>query len=599
MILRKIKDTIKWGAGGIFCVCMLLGGCAQEDEPGNPDGTASGLRVKLTLDPYTGYGETRATTDADRSQNVQDQWSYRGFTSGDEVGFYASTTNGYLQNEALVYTQVEGSGGEKSSSFGMADGSTFNPTTIKDGNVFFYFPYTDQMPTLKADGLGLELRTKTEPFSNASYPDGPYRCIDFIVSEEVDLSNLGNGLIYGSLVHSFSELIIMRGSGFDNPKVPAGSTDDPYKIVVKLNAGYTHVIVENPTNPWKCNVKLTSQAGYVPTGSTETSLDATLWEAWKGGNYGATQTNPEGYPAWYVLLPTQGSNTSTNRSKVEYIQLYDNDGNLQTIKDLYLSGATGYVHHQKGNYLDRTWRYPMQISMTELVPTVFPFSIEEWGNGDITNARTRGITQYNLEDFISAYNSYVASGRPTSKDEILLQYGDKINTKDGSYWHFYILDNLDLSYYTDEPVIPKLQDVIDGKSSPGTTPATLSGLTRPLVDSMAERYDSLLNLTVESPYLIDETPAATASPAGVLANTMTGGGIENCTVNQGYLSVQAPAGMFVGRMNGGSISNSRASGVVIGTQSNAAFGYLVGSSSTTDAFNNNNSTVVFSIVNRE
>lgn len=561
-----------------------------------------GFKAIMSISNYSGdKSDTRAIVEAAVNNSGQDGWSYRDFTDGDVMGFYANTKKGRVGNMAMLFSAGKDQAGNKTFSFGPLENPDFDPTSIIGSNAFMYFPYTPMMPTeAEPDLAGLELRTKTEPYTDTSYPQGPWRCVDLLVSDYIDASQLNNnGILTGTMVHSFSELIIMRGEGFDHPKLPDGVTgEDPYKIVVKLKDPYTHVLITNTPNPWKCEVKLVNRVGYKPDGyDGDTDFDATLWEAWQGGNYGETNTNPQGFPAWYVLLPTMGDSTSNTRSRVEYIQLYDNDGTLQTIKDLYLSGSQGYVHHQPGNYLDRKWRYPLQISMQELVPTVFPFTIEEWDNGNITNARTRGITQQNLSDFINAYNNFLTSGRQSSSgDRTLTNYGDKIITSSGqSYWHFYILESLDLGYYSGKGyVLPQLQDVIDGRSSPAATPVTITGLTVPFVGKMSGSYDSLLNLTVEKPYL--DMPDVT-TPSGALVNELTTGGIDNCTLTQGYVRVNGPVGMFAGKMTDGKITNSKVSGIVTGTASSAASGYLVGSPVSGNAYTANNSTVVFSNLN--
>lgn len=582
---------------GMVFITLVLG-CADQEPESN--GFPGELKVYMSISGYSDPDlATRSLTLASTNNGEQDQWSYRDFTSGDELGFYANTTKGRVSNMAMLFSASINSTGDNSFSFGPADNPDFDPTTIIGSGAYMYFPYTDLMPTESEPELpGLELRAKREPYSDISFENGPWRCIDFLVSEGIDASKLQDmGIITGNMVHSFSELIIMRGEGFDKPRLPEGITDgDPYKITVKLKDSYTHVVINTTANPWKCDVKLVDQSGYKPEGyDKDTDFDASLWEAWKGGNYGQTKENPDGYPAWYVILPTMGDEKSASRSRVEYIQLYDNDGTLQTIKDLYLSGASGYVHHKPGNYLDRKWRYPMQISMQELVPTVFPFTIEEWENGNITNARTRGITRQNLNSFINAYNNFLTNNRPSSADEVLSSYGDKIITSTGgSYWHFYILESLDLSSYTNSVILPQLQDVIDGKSSPAATPVSISGLTVPFIGTMSNNYDSLLNLTVDRPYI--DLPQ-TSSPTGTLVNSLTSGGIENCNINQGYVNVNGDVGMFAGYIINGKIMNSKASGVVVGTNSSSASGYLAGSSGGGTAYTGNNSTVVFSNLN--
>lgn len=574
----------------LITICIIitsLCACSNSDEIRELRNQNNNFKVILKISDYTPTPNTRAVIKATGNDVQLDQWSYTNFSDGDELGLYANTNKGRVSNLAMLFSVEQKEGGDIFS-FGPADDPNFEVSSITGANIFMYFPYSENMPTEENTALpGLELRTKKAPYTDVTSIDGTWRCIDFLTSEGLDTSMAENGVISGNMVHSFSELIIMRGEGFNKPKVPDGISDDPYKITVKLSNPYTHVKIKMTANPWKCETVLANEENYTLNGQ---EIDTSIWEAWKGDNYGKTDEDPVGYEAWYVILPTVGNDKSASRSRVEYIQLYDNDGVLQTVKDLYLSGANGYVHHSPGNYLDRKWRYPMTISMQELVPTVFPFTIEPWNNGNITNARTRGITQQNVEKFVSAYNTFIQSNRTTEGD--LAQYGDKIQISGGDYyWHFYILETVNLSNYKTNTVIPALQDVIDGKSSSAASPVTIEGLSVPFIGSMTNKYDSLHNLTFEHPFI---NLSRATTPSGVLVNSLNGGGIDNCTINQGYISVNSSVGMFVGTMENAKITNSKASGVVVGTSSTSSSGYLVGSSNYDNAFTNNNSTVVFS-----
>lgn len=588
--MRKSKYIYSLQGVSVILILLFMTSCS-ENEPIVPVSEVSkDLRVKVTLNNYENSPASRAFVEISDSESGQDKWSYKDFTDGDELAFYAGTTDGkYFENLAMIFTITEitdNNGTVKKYSFAPKEDQNFNATTINGNSVFMYFPYTDQMPTNLMPSLpGLELRVKQEPFTNIGDVNGPWRCVDFLVSNGIDVSDLDNGIISGTLEHSFSELIITRGEGFDSPKAPQGI--DPYLITVKLNKPYTHVQVNCTHSPWKCSINLVNQSGYKPEGETG-DFDATIWHAWQGGNYAETVEDTDGKPAWYVLLPTMGDDTSNIRSRVEYIQLYDNEGNLQTIRDLYLSGEKGYVHHQPGNYLDRKWRYPMHIAMQELVPTVFPYTIKEWENGEITNARTRGIRADNFNNWLSSYNYFIADNR--TNDANLSQYGDKI----GNHWHFYILESLNLSDYSTSPIIPRLEDVIDGSSAPAASPVIISGLSQPFVNIMAGTNDSILNISFDHPNII---LTGQTTPAGSLVNSMSGGGISNITIDQGYLSTQNAVGMFVGNMTAGSITNSKASGVVLGSVSESGSGFLVGTLGSSISFTANNSTVVFSNIN--
>lgn len=580
--LRKYIMGLAVMAGAGFAACTK--------EPADGDGRPD-LRVRVSIVRQHEPASTRATTQYDQNES-QDQWSYLDFSEDDALGFYAAVKSGDpLINIEMTYRRTEEdqkADGSFDYEFKPAGGVTIEPERLKSSDIFMYFPYS---PAISTDG-GYELRTRMQPYSGARFPDGPWRCVDFLTASGVSAADYAEGLLTGQLFHAFSELVILRGEGFDKPKTPAGSTDDPERIVVRLKQAYTHVKILNTTNPWSCKVAFVSApnadgTSQDPDGNT---LDAHIWEAWKGGNFSQTEGDTEGREAWYVILPTTGGAGSDARSQIEYIQLYDNEGVLQTIKDLPLHDDPAAGTSRITGRLTEHWRYPIEVAMQELVPTVFPYTVEKWEDKDITNERTRGIYAQNFDKWLNAYNAYLNTPDNASLKNALKAYGDWITDDNGSRWHFYLFEDIDLGSYpdnTDDPIIPTLKDVLDGKTSPAASPVTLRNLKRPFVGTLSGKLASLL-FDAEAPYL----ELSRTDPAGCVVN-YNEGTIEYCTVNQGYLSSRGPVGMIAGS-NAGIINHCSATGVVAGTASDAGTGRLVGTvANGAQAGIGNVSTVVF------
>lgn len=557
---------------GLGIACFAMSSCTN-GEPENEFNSGKRLEVLVRIKPAEGaIAATRAVV-----QSEQDEWSYRSFSDGDVLGFYASATGGtsYVNAPMMFSEPVEGK--DPTFKFLPFGDENFDPSKINGRSVFLYFPYSEDMPSPSLpSGSGMPLRVKSEPYSGMGDVDS-WRCLDFLVSNTIDAGGIVDGTVLCDLFHYFSELIIMRGDGFINPKAPPG--EDAEKIVVVLKNPYTHVKVNYTLSPFATSISLVNDATYNPN-EDGSSFNAKEWVAWKGGNYGITEKDEIGTPASYVILPTNGTNTvnASQRTQVDYIQLYDDEGILQTVKDLHLDG--------NGNTLSSGWRYPMVIKMEELVPTVFPYTITQWGNDTITNQRERGITQDTFQSWLETYNAYITSGR--NSDNNLELYGDKINPGTGnSYWHFYLLDNINMSVINlgnNNSVIPTMEDVIDGMSSPMRNPVTISGLKVPFIGEMKGSNDSLLNMTFDHPDV---------KGAGVIATTLRSGVIDNCTVTQGVVTSTGVVGMFCGAAEGGYITNSNASGVISGSNSDQSSSFLVGSSSGGFQATGNKSTVIF------
>lgn len=556
------KNTIILSAFWTALVLMFFASCTEDMEGtfGLYDGPVP-LAINASINGGTGRTSTRANV-ADK----EDMWSYsKEFTHGDVMGFYSSGGNwekdggtGSFENQPLQYDA------ERNQFVDPQDGVNFSPTHMKASEIFMYYPYDENM---KDPGPGMELRTIAKDKNGNS--DGVLRCKDFLSSYELDLygGNNKNIALYGEFDHAFSELIIMRGKGFDSP--PEGKE----RITAVLSKPITHIKVNvDATDGWKCTPELTFN---LSNQSRLSEDDARKWNAWKGGNFGITTEDKVGKEAWYIIVPTLGSQVGKKRagerSIVDYIELYDNEGNLLQVKSLQLSGGNT-------KYVDAAWRYPMVITMEELVPTINPFPIVPWDKNDVdlTDERKRGIS--NTDEFakwIRAYNTYLAEPMREENINNLLPYGDTSVDDDGSNrkWHFYILSDLDLSGYRpaddDEAksmnvTISKLKDVLDGTSTTFVNGKFINhkikGLSRTFVGNLEN--GSVQNLDFIEPEIRNDENSTTST--GIIANTMKDASVSNCKIDDGTLyNPGGPAGMVAGTMDGGEIKNCTISGFLI------------------------------------
>ena len=283
---------------------LLLVISCSNDEPTQMPSDLMPLSINMRIEG-SGSATTRVVT-----TTTDDQWSITDFTPGDKMGLYASggnwlengNQNTPFNNEELIYNG--------DSQFNSPEGMTaFSPSGMKGNEVYMYFPYCEEMST-----TGLELRKMA--------PDNSIRCLDFLSASTLTMDGYLGGThtaLFGTFQHSFSELIIMRGEGFDNPPESTANTDYS-RITAVINTGVTHIKVNfSMENGWSCVPELVYQEN---SNFVNSEREAKEWDAWKGGNYGITQLDPEGKEAWYVIVPTLKS----NRSIVEYIELYNNDG---------------------------------------------------------------------------------------------------------------------------------------------------------------------------------------------------------------------------------------------------------------------------------
>lgn len=554
--MMKIKNIFLLPAATV----MLLSSCAYNDMPEDGSGWLSGPRPLVISADISGSKATRATTN---ETGTADEWSYLDFTEGDVMGFFASggkfTGDNYgeapFENQELIYT-----GGTGGANFRDPNGVSFSPSHMNGNQIYMYYPYS----TTITDAGGFVLRTLDAPGEEKV---DTARCIDFLSTRHLDILDTTSDdkpALYGEFQHTFAELIIMRGEGFDNP--PKISDDiNEWEIKAVLNIPVTGIRAEVTTEGgWSCTPKLVYDEA---SGLDETQ--AREWQAWLGANFYRTQEDKIGQVAWYVIVPTIGCQAQYvaprpgERTRVEYIELYDNDGNLQRVSSLLLSNGNS-------KYVDGGWRYPMEITMKELVPTANPCQIVPWNDDiDLTDERKRGINNATeFEGWVKAYNAYIDDDNDINT-KALLKYGDLyINEDETKSWHFYVLSDMDLSgFETGKPIVPVLKDILDGQSTVFTNGRfqnhVITGLKSPLIGQLTGGEAMVQNFNFTNPYVTYGEDNAT--PLGIIANYMLDGAtVNNCRIISGTLYNPAgPGGMVAGSIFNSSITGCTLSGFLI------------------------------------
>lgn len=565
-------------------ISFLLCSCSNEEPY---DGSQSGSPVPLRVNAkISGTIQTRV------NRGTVDNWSYTDFDEGDSMGFFASggnlsqggTGSAPFDNQKLTYT-----GGTGGNNFiDDETGSNFSPTHMKGDEIFMYFPYSEDITSENGMSLRTYIGPENEELDTA-------RCIDFLSARYLNImsnESSDKAALYGTFQHSFAELIILRGEGFERP----GNND--WSITAVLREPYTGIKVEMQADPWECEPVL------VYDGTTPREK-ATSWEAWLGDPYFKTVNDTIGYTAWYVIVPTIGCQANIGatkpgeRSTVEYIELYDNDGNLQRVTSLLLSNGNSKM-------VDAGWRYPMEITMKELVPTANPCTISPWnGDIDLTDARTRGITdEVDLSNWIASYNLYLTDKTNQTYSDALLKYGDRYITGEETSWHFYILNNINLTGYKQNegipstgPLLNELQDILDGQeiiqSNGQKTNITITGMPATLIGNLKGPNAQVTNIDFSGAYIINNENSDAA--AGIIVNSLSEQAkIENCNIyNSTLFNPGGPVGMVAGAMEEASIIGCELSGSLFGrTTAGGSGAKVVGSMTPNSTLNDNDASNV-------
>lgn len=573
-----------------------MAACSQDEVveiPGGDTGGAVPAVMNVTL-PDAEAEWSRHTVD-----NSTDSWTTKSFSMGDKIGLFSTgglvDSNGesqWILNEHMDYDQATGS-----TNYRFRNDALLINTSLMGGKVgkYVYFPYCEDMPlpvpglcvtnqttgdeTYYGEGKSNASQMTTHPgmylrVSGTDYKDRPIdRCVDYMYINNISLTN---GALGGGFYHGFTEMIIVRGEGFD--ECPDEYVDE---ITVVLNNGYTRMRLnafrENATG----NFSFRPQNYFWPADEADkgiTQEEAKRWKAWKGVEYVDVDkfTGESVFrDAWYVILPTAHSYSYPS---VTYIEIYNNEGKMQKVTnfDLYVDPKTGVAD----KLMRPGYRYAVEVMMVEGDATVRPHSITDWNEGlngenDITDVREAGINDY--EDFSQwqrLYNHFVTninSGsweRPKKTEDItgnedykkLAQYGD-YDLNNGT-WRFYINDKIEIP--AGAPVfINELQDILEGASQFANIPVkNLKGtLIGAITDKGELRYLDFDNLYVK---LVTNGNGT----AGALVNHLNGGKLRRCNVNNGTVvgSDAGTVGMLCGTVSGAAtITDCKVSGAVIGT----------------------------------
>ena len=212
--------------------------------------------------------------------------------------------------------------------------------------------------------------------------------------------------------------------------------------------------------------------------------------------------------------------------------------------------------------LERSWRYPIKVSMEGTTPTVWPYEILPWTPDDspIELGGTYGITLDNFKTWVTLYNRYTSGSlsdeEKTQVNEALKAFGEKT----GGKWRFQLNADIDCKELFGDnqltSVVARLKDEFDGKNH------TLSNLNTTLIGSI-EGNGKITDLNIDVVSITSET----TKPTGALALEMTGGEISNCDIKNIQIETNGPVGALVGKATAGTISGNTVNGLLLGTES--------------------------------
>lgn len=627
---------------------LVLLSCSTEHEPSSAVSGGVPAEIEVTVMDMEPAGAPRSRANFDPTDDYQ---TVRSFGSGDRIGILATGglvgedgESHWIKNEYMENYQATGS-----STYKFRNDNLIINTAMMGGKVgkYVYYPYTDEMPIprydkndfststgnvtmsgehrywyanpnnkeAKKDGKevgtydltvpdydkknGLLLREKKkkrDANGNLTNTDEDFfRCVDYMYISSISLTN---GALGGGFYHGFSEMIILRGEGFNGKNKdgsviedcwyndPETSEDAKNDISVVLSAGYTRLtlslFLNNDTGVYSWRPHLWFVAG--DNGFTSAD-EAKSWHAWRGADYiDSNEGLPDPREAWYVILPTAHS---YSYPIAEYIKLRDNDGTEWSVSnfELYVDPTTGIADKQ----MRPGKRYAVEVMMTELGATARPVEIADWIEKDenpgeqdshnITDIRKVGITESNVDYWAGAYNKFILDhstwdSRPSTEEQLnTTEYATLRNC--GNYdlekrlWTFFITDDITLT--NDNIQITDLQDEIEGASSSANY--TITNLSYTFFDKISER-GSVKNLDFNNLYVKPGTSSYTADTyyaAGALTNLLDGGKIENCNINDGTVvgaTTTDPrkhtVGMLCGSVKSGIVKGCTVTGAIIG-----------------------------------
>ena len=495
-----------------------------------------------------------------RGLDPYDLWSTSSFSTGDAVGIYArgglqnpEDPDDYslpIENGKMFYEGAVGT----ASRFSNGD-LILRASTVHDNYSIMYYPYYDGMPSAedKTSLLGMPLRILDK--------DGIEKGVDFMQTtysysttgyySPVNYLSFSGGVLQPRFYHYMSELVIQRGSGFEDAKdkrVWVIMKDPWTDMRIKRSSSYSYEF-QKMLDEGESVVLLEDYPKATPINKYR------VWECWEGNPY----NNKLSY---YVIIPPK---------EVSYILIQDNDGEWQNVFDFYLyeTGSTTNKTPKSNN------RYIITVSMQGLKPVVRPVCILDWvTGGEITDQRDEGINSWDeYADWVATYNSYIYGDRMDAQlEETLRKYGEaeKDLSTGRMSWTFYINHDLYFPPNATE-YIDKLDDVIMGASV--YTNYVISNTGKPWIGEMTEN-GGIKALDFQKQYIVDV--GGVNEYSGAIVREMKGGFIDYCHMMNAVIVSDKKVGMVAGGFIGGKITNSSFSGEVIGVGTSESYPGLLG-----------------------
>lgn len=425
--------------------------------------------------------------------------SKAGFSAGDKIGFYSMRDE---NGNAAGYENVPMQYDAQEKCFKKEDLIVEYPNNF--GYTFAYYPYPDQV--------------QTEQNVIDIYKDDN-TIEDLLIA---GTSKISEGRIYLSFVHAFSMLIIVPGNGFE-----VSATDPANEVSVTLKKG------------WKASVVKGTEKIELQLESDENAPTQFVAQRRVNVSYAEGQTVPVCYS---VILP--------NGAEIDHIEMIDDHDTTQLIVPQLEA-------------LERSWRYPIKVSMEGTTPTIWPYEIQPWTPDDspIELGGTYGInTSDDFETWVTQYNRYtsgnLSEAEKTQVNDALKAFGEMT----GGKWRFQLNADIDCKgLFGDNPltsVVARLTDEFDGKNH------TLSNLNTTLIGSI-EGNGKITDLNID----VVSITSKTTEPTGALALEMTGGEISNCDIKNIQIETNGPVGALVGKATAGTISGNTVNGLLLGTVS--------------------------------
>lgn len=522
-----------------MALSALLVSCSSEEENMPAHDGHGQLKLYASIVPAN-ENATRAATDLTGK-------SYDAFATGDVMGLYSrdgnlNGTNGdhSFTNVSLVcgtYSSVDEE--DRTHSVFLADNLNVDYNRFRPAAA--YYPYYENMETAADPGMPIRKN------------DGTVEDILFCFSYSLRSSS---GYISGGFEHAGARLIVTCGEGFN--KVAN------QEITLRMNKPFKYFKVVDGDEPDGSYYKVPK---YVPVSETEATEGDYVYKT-----YPVVETN--GTTRYYAILPSSSNHIKDESSigaGVESVTLKDNDGNVRTISTTNLD-----IHE-----LWRSNNYYLTIKLENLVPTIYPYAIEPWGEETITTDAGTGINNIDeLQSWMQTYNR----DRSSSNEE-LKKYGSFNGTETDGQWLFYLTGDIDCSSITGlATFLNQFEDKLDGRGY------TLSNITlTSKQDGGAGLVGTLSgNAVIENLHIEKITVNDNLSKSvGTIASVIEGGTVNNCTIEGLNVVGNNYAGALAGEMSAGSITGCTFIGTVAGKR-NDKTNKLVGKGSGIPTMTGNN-----------